>query len=47
MEKIYTKKSKEVSNLLPKKSVIDFVLNYSKAMRSYNLNGLKVELLVN
>lgn len=47
MEKIYTKKNKEISNFSPKKKVKDFILNYSKALRVYDCNGLKIELLVN
>lgn len=33
MAKLYTKKKNETQEMLPKKETVDFILNYSKAVR--------------
>jgi hypothetical protein len=47
MEKIYSKSSSEVKEMLPKKETIDFLLNYSKALSVINYKRMKFETLLN
>lgn len=47
MAKIYSKKSVANSKMKPKKETISFLLNYSKALSYFKVNGLKIEVIAN
>ncbi|MDY8135554.1 hypothetical protein [Aquimarina sp. 2201CG5-10] len=48
MAKFYFKSSaKEEKQLVPKKSTVDFILNYSKALSVIDYKNLKFETLLN
>ncbi|WP_179353673.1 hypothetical protein [Winogradskyella vidalii] len=47
MAKIYPKASPKNENLLPKDETVNFLLNYSKALRVLKYNKLKFEALLN
>lgn len=49
MTKLYSneKPKKLKKNLGPKKETIDFLLNYSKALRIDKYNGMKCEMILN
>ncbi|MFV0566951.1 MAG: hypothetical protein ACK5NB_14100 [Flavobacteriaceae bacterium] len=48
MAKLYPKTSIKTPNQLePKEETVDFLLNYSKALRVINCNKLKFEALLN
>jgi hypothetical protein len=47
MAKIYTKKNVASQNMLPKKSTISFILNYSKALKIIQLGNMKFEIIAN
>lgn len=47
MAKLYTKKTIATQNKLPKKQTVDFILNYSKALRVVKVANKDFELLVN
>lgn len=47
MAKIYSKKSVVTSKMKPRKEIISFLLNYSKALTYLKVNGLKIETIAN
>lgn len=47
MAKIYSKKQSAASSMLPKKTTIDFLLNYSKALIIYKVGTLTFENMSN
>jgi hypothetical protein len=47
MAKIYSEKSVANSKMKPKKEIISFLLNYSKALTYLKVNGLKIEVIAN
>ncbi|GGE17432.1 hypothetical protein [Psychroflexus salis] len=47
MGKIYTKKTPTKQILMPKKSTLNFILNYSKALHVQNYKGMQVDLIIN
>jgi hypothetical protein len=47
MAKFYPTDSSETFNVSPKKETIDFLLNYSKALRVINYNKLQFETILN
>ncbi|WP_345167737.1 hypothetical protein [Algibacter aquimarinus] len=48
MAKIYSENSiKKLDNLEPREETVNFLLNYSKALRVINCNKLKFEALLN
>jgi hypothetical protein len=47
MAKIYSKKSVATSKMKPRKEIISFLLNYSKALTYLKVNGLKIETIAN
>ena len=47
MAKIYTKKSVANTNMKPRKEIVSFLLNYSKALSYLKVSGLKVEIIAN
>lgn len=48
MAKIYSNNSiKNIENLEPKEETVNFLLNYSKALRVIDYNKLKFEALLN
>ena len=47
MAKIYPNVAKQQLNLNPKKETVEFLLNYSKALRVNCYNNLKFEALLN
>ena len=48
MAKIYSENSiKNIENLEPKEETVNFLLNYSKALRVIDYNKLKFEALLN
>lgn len=44
MPKLYTQGSKKMDTLQPKNETINFILNYSKAMRIIRVGKLQVEV---
>ena len=44
MPKLYTQGSKKMNRLQPKKETINFILNYSKAMRIMQVGNVQVEV---
>ncbi len=44
MPKLYTQGSKKMNTLQPKNETINFILNYSKAMRVIRVGKLQVEV---
>jgi len=47
MAKIYSKKSVANSKMKPRKEIISFLLNYSKALTYLKVNGLNIETIAN
>jgi len=47
MAKLYTECSQIEDNLNPKEETVNFLLNYSKALRVIKCNNLKFEALQN
>ncbi|SHI61243.1 hypothetical protein SAMN05444363_0960 [Flavobacterium terrae] len=48
MAKLYTKKKNETQKMLPKQETVDFILNYSKALRIVKTtNNENFEIVVN
>jgi hypothetical protein len=44
MPKLYSQGSKKMNTLQPKKETINFILNYSKAMRIMRAGKMKIEV---
>lgn len=47
MAKIYSKKTLATNKMLPKKSTISFILNYSKALRVVKTSNINFEIIAN
>ncbi|WP_202110909.1 hypothetical protein [Flavobacterium hydrocarbonoxydans] len=47
MAKIYSKKTLVTKNLKPKKEVVSFLLNYSKALTVVKVNDKSFEIIAN
>jgi len=47
MAKIYSEKKLAVTEMLPKKETIDFLLNYSKALKIVKTGKLTFETIAN
>ncbi|MFT6748304.1 MAG: hypothetical protein ACI9XR_000854 [Flavobacterium sp.] len=47
MAKLYTKNSLAKLNMVPKKETINFLLNYSKALKIVTIGKLQFEIIVN
>lgn len=47
MAKIYSKKASVAKNLKPKKEVVSFLLNYSKALTVVKVKNVAFELVSN
>ncbi|MFD0963895.1 hypothetical protein [Pseudofulvibacter geojedonensis] len=47
MPKLYAEGSTQMNKLQPKKETVDFILNYSKALKVIKLKKMKIELLQN
>jgi hypothetical protein len=47
MAKIYTKKENATAQMLPKKETVNFILNYSKALRIEKLGDVVYETILN
>ena len=47
MAKIYSKKTLATTQMQPKKEIISFLLNYSKALNYIKVKGLKFESIAN
>lgn len=47
MAKIYTLKKNATPKMLPKKETINFILNYSKALRITKIDNRVVETILN
>ncbi|WP_310556115.1 hypothetical protein [Flavobacterium sp.] len=47
MAKIYSKKKNATPKMLPKKETVNFILNYSKALRIEKLGNVVYETILN
>lgn len=47
MAKLYTKKKNEAQKMLPKKETVNFILNYSKALRIVKVGEENIEIVKN
>ena len=47
MAKLYSKKKLVAQNMLPKKETISFLLNYSKALSTYKVGNVTIEIIAN
>jgi hypothetical protein len=47
MAKLYSKNATVNAPSLPKKETINFILNYSKALNYFTVNGKKIEFISN
>jgi hypothetical protein len=47
MAKIYSKKKFDVPSMKPKKEIISFLLNYSKALTIIKTSNLNIEVIAN
>ena len=47
MAKIYAEDSIQLNDFKPKKETIEFILNYSKAMKVVKLKNMNIEILQN
>ncbi len=47
MAKIYSKKTLAISTMKPKKEIISFLLNYSKALSIIKGNTMSFEIMTN
>ncbi|MGH2664418.1 hypothetical protein [Flavobacterium sp.] len=47
MAKLYTKKKKATPKMLPKKETVNFILNYSKALRIVKVGDVNFETIAN
>ena len=47
MAKLYSQKALANTKMLPKKETINFILNYSKALKVITIGNMKLETIVN
>ena len=47
MAKLYTKEQQATQEMLPKKETIDFLLNYSKALKMFKTESSTFETIAN
>ena len=47
MAKLYSKKKLATQKMLPKKETISFLLNYSKALSTYKVGNVSIEIIAN
>jgi hypothetical protein len=47
MEKNYSKELQSVKKMKPDKEVVSFLLNYSKALKMFKIEGKVFEIVVN
>jgi hypothetical protein len=47
MAKLYSKKALATTNMLPKRETIQFLLNYSKALKIIKIGDKNFEILAN
>ncbi len=47
MAKLYSKKALATTKMLPKKETIQFILNYSKALKIIKIGGKNFEIIAN
>ena len=47
MAKIYSKKKNATPKMLPKKETVNFILNYSKALRIEKIGNVVYETILN
>lgn len=47
MAKLYSRKPVIKTKMLPKKETINFILNYSKALKIITIGDMKLETIVN
>lgn len=47
MAKLYSKKALAATKMLPKKETINFILNYSKALKVIKVGNMNFEILAN
>ncbi|WP_395067012.1 hypothetical protein [Flavobacterium sp.] len=47
MAKIYSKKALANTKMSPKKETINFILNYSKALNSFKVGNIIIEIIAN
>lgn len=47
MAKLYFKRSQKHNNLTPSDDTVEFLLNYSKALRVLDCGQIKIETLLN
>ena len=47
MAKIYIKKALQTPEITPKKEIISFLLNYSKALNFLKVGDIKIEIILN
>jgi hypothetical protein len=47
MAKLYSKKTLASTKMLPKKETVNFLLNYSKALKIVKMGNMNFELLAN
>ena len=47
MAKLYSKKKLATQEMKPKKETITFLLNYSKALSTYKVGNVSIEIIAN
>ena len=47
MAKLYSKKKLAAQKMKPKKETISFLLNYSKALSTYKVGNVSIEIIAN
>ena len=47
MSKIYSQKAPVASSMKPKKEIVSFLLNYSKALRVIKVGKMNVDVIIN
>jgi hypothetical protein len=47
MAKLYTKRINAVTDMLPKRETVNFILNYSKALKVLNVGNDKIATILN
>lgn len=47
MAKLYTKKTQSTQKMLPEQETVNFILNYSKALKIVKVGNEKIELNAN
>ena len=47
MAKLYSQKELANTKMLPKKATVNFILNYSKALKMIKIGNMNFELLAN